>query len=63
MIRIMKPGKTIRYKFVCIECGCEYIADLADIKLLYYDIRKENTCNCPNCGVLNFGTQIEYKED
>lgn len=63
MIRIMKPGKTIRYEFICNECGCEYIADLADIQQLYYDVRKANTCNCPNCGVLNFGTQIEYEED
>lgn len=28
MIRIMKAGKTIRYKFICSECGCEYIAGL-----------------------------------
>ena len=59
MIRITKPGKTIQYEFICTECGCEYIADLADVNKFY----KENTCNCPNCGKMNFGTEIKYKEE
>ena len=59
MIEITKPGKTIRYEFVCNKCGCEYIADLTDINQLY----KEHTCNCPNCGTMNFGTEIKYEEE
>ena len=63
MIRIMKPGKTIRYKFVCTECGCEYIADLADVRKLYCGAQEEVACNCPNCDTKNLGNQIKYEED
>lgn len=59
MIRIIKPGKIIRYKFICQVCGCEYIADLEDLE--QYGILFE--CNCPNCSKLNFSTRIEYEED
>jgi rubredoxin len=63
MIKITKPGKTIRYKFICSECGCEYIADLADVMQLYCGAQKANTCNCPSCGAMNFGIEFKYKED
>lgn len=59
MIKITKPGKTIRYKFNCPGCGCEYIADLEDVEECGISME----CNCPNCGKLNFSTWIEYEED
>ena len=63
MIRIMKPGKTIRYEFVCTECGCEYIADLADVQKLYCGTQETVACNCPSCDTMNFGNLIKYEED
>ena len=63
MINIAKPGKTIRYEFVCSECGCEYTADLADVRKLYCDVREAVACNCPNCDTMNFGNLIKYEED
>lgn len=62
MIRIMKPGKTIRYEFVCKDCGCEYIADLEDV-LPPTPTPGAKVCNCPNCKSRNIGMQIEYEED
>ncbi len=59
MIKITKPGKTIRYKFICPVCGCEYTADLEDLEQCGISYE----CNCPNCSKLNFSTRIEYEED
>ena len=63
MIRITKPGRTIRYEFVCGECGCEYTADLADVRKLYCGAQEWATCNCPSCDTMNFGNLIKYEED
>ena len=59
MIRIMKPWKTIRYEFVCTECVCEYIEDLADVRKLYFGAQEEVACNCPSCDIMNLGNQIK----
>lgn len=58
MIRITKPGKTSQYKFVCTECGCEYIAEFIDIEVRHFGI----ICNCPICGEMNI-SKGQYKED
>lgn len=58
MIRITKPGKTIRYKFVCDKCGCEYTAEQVDVD----EWRFGATCNCPVCGEMNF-SHSQYEED
>ncbi len=63
MIKITKPGKTIRYEFVCSECGCEYTADLADVRKVYCGTPGAAACNCPNCDAVNFGIGIKYKEE
>lgn len=63
MIRIIKPGKLLRYEFNCLDCGCEYIADLEDTEPFDDGIPGAKVCNCPNCKRLNIGAQIEYKED
>ena len=63
MIRIMKPGKTILYEFICNKCKCEYAADLADVQKLYCGAQEAAACNCPSCGTMNFGTEIRYEED
>ena len=63
MIKITKPGKTIRYEFVCGECGCEYTSDLADVRKLYFDAQEEAACNCPNFDTMNFGTEIKHEEE
>lgn len=59
MIKITKPGKTIRYKFICSLCGCEYIADFEDVEPCGITV----ICSCPNCSKSNFNTRIEYEED
>lgn len=63
MIRIIKPGKKINYEFICTECGCEYLADQEEVLILFYDVNRNYTCYCPNCGVRNFGKQIECEEN
>lgn len=63
MIKITKPGKTIRYEFVCSKCECEYTADLADVRKLYYGTQEATACNCPSCDTMNFGTEIKCKEE
>lgn len=59
MIKIIKPGKTIYFKFICSVCGCEYIADFKDVELCGLSME----CSCPNCSKLNYTTQIEYEEE
>ena len=61
MIKITKPGKTIQYKFVCDKCGCEYTADLADVRKLYCGAQEWADCKCPNCDTMNFGAEIKYE--
>ena len=63
MIKITKPGKTIRYEFVCYKCGCEYTADLADVQKLYCGEQECADCKCPNCDTMNFGAEIKYDEE
>ena len=53
MIKITKPGKTIRYEFVCYKCGCEYTADLADVRKLYCGEEQWADCKCPNCDTMH----------
>lgn len=62
MIRIIKPGKILQYEFNCLDCGCEYIADLENVEPFDDGMpRGPKVCNCPNCKRLNIGARIEHE--
>ena len=48
-MKILKPGNQAQRKFICENCGCEFVADIDEyyrterFGVIYYK------CDCPHC--------------
>ena len=53
-MEILKHGfeKRMRYKFICIHCGCEFALNQFEMIALQNNSNSTSTtsCNCPECG-------------
>lgn len=63
MIEITNVEKPIRYEFICGKCGCEYVADYADVEELNSYFGSTIVCNCPKCHQCNGVYRIRYEEE
>ena len=56
MIKILRPGKTIKFTKTCHECGCEFEYDICDVEKDYslclttYPPKYNRYVRCPHCG-------------
>ena len=58
MIEIIKHGKTHKaLKFICPDCGCEFIMDNAYPSLREGERVRNLMINCPDCGA-----EIDYSD-
>ena len=50
-MKILKHGNFESRKFICMACGCEFVADAREYSTsTYVDIVLWRRCDCPECG-------------
>lgn len=48
-MKVLKHGQNIPRKFVCINCGCEFVADITEYWRSEYCGVVYYRCDCPEC--------------
>lgn len=49
-MKILKHGEKKTVKFVCKNCGCEFIAQTKEFDVQKFNSSTAYSCHCPECG-------------
>ena len=62
-MKILKHGENKKRKFICFNCGCEFVADIQEywrnekFGVIYYE------CDCPECTYTSKDSELWDEKD